>query len=283
MLSDQFLTSLLPAVIVPGIGEPSLSSRIAHFISQAELLFDNIFGSFDQLLNLIPEDSRVSFSNNRDLMIGNYALARAIPALNVTLHPNGLATVQTEALTPASAKRTEDLIISLDRSATEAFDSIIGILENTTWFSSSKAARYICSTIFHTSLSIASRLNTQRSVNAYLQAISHIGIIESYLADNYLSIPLIDRLRIATPEDLSSDFNTRSLLSRLHDLIVILYDIPIDQLKEQTARSITLGSIMDLLKKYPGSFPEWHNSQISKRFTSPVFFRNQRHSGGYFF
>lgn len=267
LLDDQTLMSAVPNSICRGIGERSLFDRIAAFIDAAEAWFNSFFAPVDMIADL-PEDSPVIHAARK--LIAFRALRLAAPALDVTMHPNGLAVVSTDALAPASADRSREFRKSLDRMILESADLFISLAPSVNgWKESDPAQSLWLSHPFNSVAMMLTFIPVNPDWETFHAAAQKVISITHRLAEDVVSPEIMKKLC--------------NFYSKLDYDIAHLHRFVRSYIAEEWNRDHGgdpwIPRIVETLKNY---FPEWNDSRQARLFDPPVF-RNQKKSGGYFF
>lgn len=259
--SQDALARVIPNCISPVKGERPLYDKMLPFIEAAQEW---------AVRNFCPE----SLAEDTPLLaslIGCEAYRRALPALNVVLTPNGLATVGNATLVAASAARTSELLRSMaeERDALVAalLDSLIG---NEVW-ADSRPGAFWSSTLFPSTSLLPlpvqkwdSTLHTHRRVRS----------LEARIAREYISPELLSALRRESAVGYTS--------AAREEMATDLRDVICTCLTEAFFDHDRLTELTERIRTNPEEFPEWQETATAHTF-SPDVFTNKKEAGGYFF
>lgn len=275
-MDNDTVRKFLPNYIQPGLGEESLIDKISPFIDAAET-WVNCYVATQQFA-----DGFEHLKELRDNIVAARALFLAAPALDVTMHPNGLAVVNTDALAPASAERSREFRKALDRQILENIDRFMEAvtIDESIWsvyFVTCPPTVIWRASIFYDCDDLIAFTGIDRSADEFINTLHRVSAVEDSIAEKYISYPLLWEFRNnkgpqADPKP-EIYFNIVSTLKSVIAGMAMNYEIyPYPKLQR----------IVNKIRKYPDLFPEWHNSDTAKLFDPPLF-RNDKHSGGYFF
>lgn len=284
MITNETLLRHIPNYIAAGYNETSLLDKIQPSVEIAGLWAD---------ANICPREivaDNQKLSAMLDDVIALRALCLAAPMLDVTMHPNGLAIVNTESLAPASAERSKEFISALNKHLLGFIDAFIDEITEYNrmpdkpkqyeemfgkWSESRSAKKIWLATIFQNCSQIVSYTGIMETWPHVINSIMIIRIQESLLAEKWISPELMVVLRKKTyPEEHWIVY--AELLSVLRRELgkTLSGTSPIDR--------FAMRSAVELIRKNPDAFPQWHKSATARLFDPPVF-RNKKKSGGYFF
>lgn len=267
LVSENDFFSYIPNKIATPTGSRSLYEKALSSVIEAEKWFFNTVASLEFLTG----------SSIRDLAVPAivcHALAKATPSLDITYHPNGLATVNTDSLQPASAARAARLSDSLmERRDDHVSVFIEAVRTDPQWRRSAQAMPFVRS-MFFSPADLWKHLEAEKvSLDSYFAFTSQAALLEFSLAASHFSQQLMTRFR---EEDFVPGSPAYSVRQRLKEYVAA-------QICRRPAPPFSLMDLVDIIRKNPDIFPEWHSSNVSKLFLNPVVFKNRRNSGGYFF
>ena len=268
-MTDQTLLSYIPNYIAPGYDESRLIDKISPCVKAAEDFVNiyicpaEIYADSDELkLKIEP-------------IVALKALSLAAPLLDVTMHPNGLAVVNTESVAPASAERSAQFRRALDRMLCLAIDDAVSSLETYPQWRESKPATDIwLATVFCGCQDIAEYVNIPLDCDLMIKAIRDIQAIESVIADQFISPELLKQLRTG---DYDMEYG-----QAIHNFLKMLKHAIAKINVDKKYNRPELYWLVDYIRQNPKAFPQWFTSHQAKIFSPPVF-RNKKASGGYFF
>lgn len=272
-MDNETIMKFLPNYIAPGMGEDMLIDKIAPFIDTAE----NWVNSY--IVAQRFTDGNTELQELRNNIIAVRALYLAAPALDVTMHPNGLAVVNTDSLAPASAERSKEFRKTLDKQTLEHIDRFLEHVYNegqsVKFLSTAPGSSMWGATIFKTCADLISYTDTEPTWDHLINSLHHASALENRIAEKFISYRLLHRFRL-----------WKDNLPQPSDFLSVISD-----LKSVIGKSIAanvfpdfndMRPIVERIRKRPDIFPEWHESSTANLFDPPVF-KNQKKSGGYFF
>lgn len=274
-MTDETLKKFLPNYIAPGVGEDNLIDKIYPFVEAAESWADNYVADARFI-----GDSQ-GLQKLRDNIVAARALYLASPALDVTMHPNGLAVVNTDSLAPASAERSKEFRKAIDRQTLGHIDRFLEYVYNgelAVKFLATTPGRYIWgATVFRNCSEIVSYTGIEPAWNILIEFIRIISALEHTLAEKFISDALLHRLRLWKLSDLPQPSVFTALCS---DLKRVLGEAVASNRKPNFD---DMRLIVDRIRKNPDLFPDWHRSDTARLYLDPPAFQNKKKSGGYFF
>ncbi len=280
-MTNETLLRHLPNYIASGFKESTLISKILPSAESAESWAE---------MHVSPRSVIEKFPGNygnsedygiRDLkfiyddIVAVRALWLATPMLDVTMHPNGLAVVNTDSLAPASAERAKAFREALEFQLLNKIDTFLSVaFRLQDWVTSYPAESIWNTTLFTGCQDIIAYMGTNRTFLDVLESIRNIHTIEEQIAERWISPELMSTLRknkyLDTP---------RLFRNIIHPLkYCIAHAIRSDRDPDYNV----LRMIVERIRTHPEEFPEWHSSETARLFSPPVF-RNKKKSGGYFF
>lgn len=284
-MTDEILLRQLPNFIATGYNETKLIDRISPSVDIASAWTDTHV-SPRSILEGFPELTAM-----HDSITASRALFLAAPLLDVTMHPNGLAVVNTDSMAPASAERSKEFRNALDRQTILLADNLVNKItayellpyeENPfreirkEWKKSYPAINFWLGTVFQCLGQIIEFFHTSYDTALVFHLISKIKARENHIAEHYISPELLEVLRSVDYPDLYiTEYS--SLLYYLRSAIAESLREPDSSLDPDKMRHI-----VQLIRSEPDAFAVWHLSATARLFDPPVF-RNNKKSGGYFF
>lgn len=284
MITNKTLLRHIPNYIAAGYNETSLLDKIQPSVEIAGHWADT---------NICPREivaDNPKLSAMLDDVIALRSLCLAAPMLDVTMHPNGLAIVNTESLAPASAERSKAFIWALNKHLLGFIDAFIDEITEYNrhpddqiqyeeifgkWSESLPANKIWLATIYQNCSQIVSHTGINETWSDVINSIPVIRYQESLMAERWISrdLMVVLRKKIYTVEHCIVYAELLSVLRR--ELGNTLSGkCPIDH--------CAMRSAVELIRKNPDAFPQWHKSATARLFDPPVF-RNKKKSGGYFF
>ena len=276
-MDNETLRKLLPNYIQPGMGEDKLIDKIAPYIDAAETWANGYIATSEFT------DHYEHLKPLRDDIVAARALYLAAPALDVTMHPNGLAVVNTDSLAPASVERSREFRKTLDRQTIDSIDRFIAAVTSdeavwSTFYLSNPLTNILRASIFYNCADLIAHTGIEHSWDQYINTLRKISAIEVDIAEKFISWALLTEMRANKGPQAAQE-------SPLYiNAIQIIKRVLADALKEEGKHLLyeRLRIIVNEIRKHPDVFPQWHNSDTAKLYDPPVF-RNDRNSGGYFF
>jgi hypothetical protein len=284
MITNKILLRHIPNYIAAGYNETSLLDKILPSVEIARHWADT---------NICPGEivaDNPTLSAMLNDVIALRALCIAAPMLDVTMHPNGLAIVNTESLAPASTERSKEFISALNRHLLGFIDAFIDEITEYDrmpgepkqyaeiygkWSESVPAKKIWLATIFQNCSQIVSHTGINETGSDVITSIPIIRLQEVLLAEKWISPELMEVLRKKTYPDEHWNVYAELLSVLRRELGKTLSGTrPFDR--------FAMRSAVELIRKNPDAFPQWHKSATARLFDPPVF-RNKKKSGGYFF
>lgn len=268
-MDKNFLMRFIPNYIAPGYDEKPLIEKIEPFVADAESFVDRFVISRD-LIQKFPNLQRLA-----EPIVALHALSHAAPALNVTMHPNGLAVVNTDSLAPASAERSKAFIDSLNKLMIQKIDDTVRQLIQIEEFRQSKPARrFWLATVFDSAAELIEYCKIPYCWDSFISAFHKIRQIEISLAYDYISLELMRLLQ-------RKSFDARRI-DLLEQIAANVKYVVAECLNSEIINQSMILLSVNLIKNNIDMFPEWEYSETAKLFSPPKF-RNKKNSGGYFF
>ena len=185
------MNDIIPNSICRGIGEKSLEERLAPYIDTASQWFESYISPIGICQEIPGADQSAETS-----IIHLYALWLAAPALDVTLHPNGLAVVSTDSLAPASPERSMQFRLSIMRLLMERVERIVPQLAlSDRWRQSDPAGNYWLATVQQSALAACQLAGLPYDFDSFLKAVELIAAEEDAIAERAISAPILELLR----------------------------------------------------------------------------------------
>lgn len=278
--------NVIPNIICEGLGETPVEERIRPWMQEARLWFE---------ANISPEDllQEGEMRSLADTVIQCRALWSAAPALDVTMHPNGLAVVNTDSLAPASAERSREFrksIMDLMMSSVALLLDRLFLVDE--WRTSRPARDLWLSTTFNLPDDVFSAVGGDRDWDSLVDAFRKIRDIEDADARMVWSHEMLAVLRttlfgqgcILNPSDARTLEVLRNLV-RSSVRFSLWEDEAQDGFLKAKYRYKKMESqeyYVDLCKSGKDIYKPWAESRTASLY-NPVVFRNEKFSSGYFF
>ena len=275
LITDQAtLAPYIPNMIVNVKGETALFDKIAVHLQAAEDWVIRTFTSqkpFTAIVGYVA-DNPIRILTAR--LIVAEALRLAVPSLDLVFTPNGFAVTQTSNLTPASKQRVDRLIGSLSTLRDECIAQLLPLLPGVSQWLNSDRAAYFGATLFPT-LDIVEQVpgNTTKW-ERWLELRPKVIDLEASLAEEWFSPELMSVLRDRNLRNTLPDTDKRFVAEIQAQIIAYLNGGSFSTRRH--------GDIVNIIRRNPAAFPEWHNSATAELFSPPVF-KNKKNASGYFF
>lgn len=270
--SDEQLRHFIPNCLKTVEGELPLFSKTVPFIRAAQSWLENTFFSGSDLLKYVNEDSNLYELCVRIVAYETYR--RALPALDIVLTPNGLATVGNHTLSPASRMRVDALGVSIVSERDDAVVQLVHALASADAWRSSESGCWFSATLSPFPEVVRELGVVQDIWNKYLQVRSKMIEFETSLAERWFSRELFASLRKEVLKGVRNDKRC-FFVNALRSLVISM-------LRDEMPTEDTLYLWIDFVRRHPDAFPEWHHSSVAEWFRPPVF-HNSKNSSGYFF
>lgn len=264
--SDEQLRQYIPNAFATAIGEPTLFEKLSTYLEDSELWFTKFFAPVTMLDAISKYAAPVIVAN---------AYLRALPVLNIVLTPNGFATVGTQDVVAASARRTETLAEGLTAHRDSCIGALLRELPKYEEWLSSPQADFFGGTLFPETDVVKSIGIFTDIWEEYLGHLELIRNIEFSLAQSFISPELMSALRKENLRHTLTHDRAFAVMVLKNQIVSSLRsDIPCN---EQCLRDL-----VQFIRTRPESFPEWHSSTTAMLFSPPKF-ENKKQSTGYFF
>lgn len=292
MLTNEIILSFIPNYIASGFNERSMLDRLAPYVSGAEAWTGQYVASESVLDSIDNPELRTKVLGNLQATATLRLLLDAAPMLDVTLHPNGLAVVNTDSLAPASTARVKEFKAALENQLIKFASLVISkMATNQAWRDSFPGRNYWTDHMFTTPDSIVTSGIAERRWDDVMQSISSIICAELLIAENYISRELM----LVLDEYQFPESERRIYLEKLKHCLMPLIAGTAKWIRKEGIEvelpaacrppaliETRLFALVEHIKKNPLYFPEWHKSKTANLFYPPKFV-NKKSSGGYFF
>lgn len=281
MITPELIQATLPNILPAVEGEKSVYEKLQPFLAEAERWAKNTFTG-DTVWQILEQRSDSDTTKQvLQLLVVHDAFARAIPNLDLILTPNGFGIVSNTNIAPASKDRVERLIDSILDNRDDDISLLLDELPKIEGWISTSQGEYFTATLF-TTLSITRTLpkpDNYRTRWDYYQFLHEkLVVIEKEIADKYVSPELISALR-TEQFSLAAASLRKKIIPSLKALELLLLRNP-EEYRKICHNELTM--IVDIIRKYPDDFPEWHSSSTAQLYDPPIF-ENQKKSTGYWF
>ncbi len=267
-------------------GQPALYDKISPFLRSAEIWFCSNFMDSSTLAGIVDraqsQDDELYFLTRR--IIALKAWINALPSIDVVVTANGLGTVESQTLKPASKAKVDRLLSTAQADLEQNISSLIGMLHTIPGWLSSDAAERFRATLFP-GFGILRQLGITSDLwDNWLSLSQKISAVEDTIADSWVSRPLMRRLReknlsrTLDPLELRIVTNVKAAVRRI--------------MTDPTLRTVPAGDewkalpqleeAVNIIRENICRFPEWKSSPVARLFSAPVF-RNRADSSAFFF
>lgn len=215
------------------------------------------------------------------------AMYNMAPRLDLKLDANGFATVGTNDLVPISSQRMARLMNSLAANADRCIDALLRALHALPGWLDSECGLFYAGSLFQ-NLDIVSQVPV-RDVQAeketdvtsptprfdrYIALRRRAIEVEQEIADNYISVELLDGLR--------RRLAVRKLYAEDSRVLVTVQESVLMRLAGSCFSDRRLRRLVDFIRDNPERFPEWETSEAAELFLDHGF-KNKKDAPGYFF
>lgn len=270
--------NIIPNSICQGIGEASIEQKIQPWIAEAQSWFNRcispeVFISSDEL------------KRSADIIIQCRALYNAAPALDVTMHPNGLAVVNTDSLAPASAERSREFRQAIMKQMFNEIEDLITTLSDIEEWRQSQPAKTIwLASVFNTPYDICMAALCDYNWDDMEAAVASLRQIEDFDATTVWAPEMLQKLRETKAEGILAALKSlvkRVVRARMMELK--------SKFKDPYARAHRLTEISRAQQQYINICRDnrdltelWHKSNTA-RIYNQIIFKNEKSAPGYFF
>lgn len=252
---DTTLRKYIPNTLVTVQGEQTLFEKLQVELQLSEMWLTNLIGS---LQGNAPTQKVLAMD----------AFLRAVPSLDLVLTPNGFGIVSNNTIAPASRERIDRLLSSLEYNRDFALDNLLRTLLQDADWRTTQQGQYWSQTLFQTPMSLPENLRKSHALAYFQQTHSQLLLIETELADKFISEPTYNRLR--------QDVHGFALLP----LVEMLQGIELQLLQGQPLPYKQLISLVDYIRTHEDDFPEWQTSKTAELYKSH-YFENKKSAAGY--
>lgn len=252
--NDAELRQYIPNALVTVSGEQTLFDKLQGDLQLSEAWLARTFGVVESTLTACK-------------VLATDAFLRAVPSLDLVLTPNGFGIVSNNTIAPASKDRVDRLIASLEHNRDFAIDQLLQTMLQQPEWRATAHGRYFLSTLFQTPLSLPAELRKQHALDVFQQTHAQLVLIETELAENFISREVYAKLRadIGNPD--------------FADLVQPLQAIELQLFAGKPMPYKQLIVLVDYIRKSE-LFPEWQNTETARLYESRSF-KNSKQSGGY--
>lgn len=278
--NSSLLLRYIPNVLKNATGEPSFLEKLTPFLTQSEQWLSDNFTSSAAINTIKTSDDANPLLHHCRMAVAAQAMLLAIPQLDLILTPNGFGVVSNQNIAPASKERIERLLATLEKLRDDALTTILPLLPDAEFWSTSPQCDYFCATLFP-HLDVVPMLGyTDHIWQRYQHIRTQLLMIEQRLEQDYFSQPLYDTLRRAhllnAWQSTTSPTQYKTIYRRLAAI----------ELEILTKSDYPLPTIIDTVNTIRTSseeqFQEWKQSPTARLFQSHPY-TNKENSPAYFF
>ena len=276
--TQETLAEFMPNTLKTVAGEKTLFEKVTIFLKGAE----------EWLAEHIADITLIQAAGEKALMfakavVANEALYHAIPSLDLVLTPNGFGIVANQNVSPASKERVANLRQEMLTARDNNIEMLLHVMADLPAWVDSKFGEFFGSTLFpwiDTHLGQFTEDIAKLTMwDRYIYMRSRIMSIEHALEKSHFGPELMARLRLET---------LTGTLTTMHSKVVDLIHEATEHLlreKDHVGHKAAVGlrHAVDIIRKNPGDFTEWHNSSVRELWESPILYENKKENGGYFF
>ena len=267
------LCSFMPHVMAAAHGEPALYDELTPYLQQAQRW---IYGEIVEpgIIEAAAETSPAILSVAAHLSVVE-AMRVAVPMLDVTFTPNGIATVGNQTLVPASQQRIDRLIAALEEERDRLADELIGFVVHRDDWRRSSAGKWYCRTLFPRPAMLSAACGGKLpGRDKYAEITARVEFFEQSLQAQFFSPELMERWRM---QPVTSPLEVVTLEKVRCAVLMAL-----DENGSRRKLHHHLRLIVDTIRRNPDTFPLWHASEVAELYI-PIEFENDKISHGYFF
>ena len=273
--SDETLRHYLPNVFSTVKGETSLFDKLSPFIESAEQWMKSTFTA-ETPFNTIAgySDTNITKTLTARVVVAE-AFRSAIPSLDLVLTPNGFGVVSSNNVAPASKQRVDRLIDAMIEQRDSDLEQLIPLLASVSKWKTSEQYSWFSATLFP-NIDVVKTVSGDAANrwNKFLELRPKFIDIESSLAEDFFSEELLSALRQRAAANELSDKDRHVVAILRSQIVAVVNGQPIDMSK--------MIDVVNFIRSNAEAFPQWHNSDVAKLFSPPIF-ENKKQSTGYFF
>lgn len=270
------LREFIPNTMAPAMGETPLFDKIRPFLVAAENWFEANFIPQCLIFKLgdaIKDENDPLFFLPRRIVVLK-AWINAMPSIDVIVGPTGVGVTETQALKPASKAKIDRLLEATVAELDYNIECLVSILWRIPGWLESHQADKFRSSLFP-DFSILDVLNIKKDrYDNYLVYAHRASIIERRIAREWISLPVLARLRAASL--------SREATGILGEVADIVRGAVIEEIRTGIEQRDRIEDATNLIRSNKSVFPEWHVTDTAARFNAPHFVNDKR-KGGYWF
>ena len=188
----------------------------------------------------------------------------AVPSLDVVVSDNGISTVETSTLRPASKAKIDRLMDTSREQLDQALRLLPGLLEGLSGWHHSRQSEPFRSTLFHDYAVLDSLTATADNGgnihDRFTAVLPRLKAIEDEISRYWVSVPVMDRLRSCSRKCMSPNE------SRLLDLTRTAV-VSIANGTDPVHKKMLLRGLADYVISHPEDFPEWRGTHTAALFS----------------
>lgn len=271
--NDEQLRPYLPNAFATVKGESTWFLKLKQYLEDAEeWLYNEILGDAYRSVDFNAPERQSAYDIICRIVVA-HALASGVPSLDLVMTPNGFGIVSTTNVAPASKDRIERLISSLIRGRDQRVSDLQHILEDDAQYKGGADGKFF-STLFRHVTDVCAFGQLDNLLASYFLKLPKIREIEDYIAENWVSPPLMERLRSVRKSEMT--VHDKRLRSRLKNLVIRMA-------ADEYLPSQAFADITQYLRENASEIPEWATSETAARFDNPIVYKNEKTDKGYWF
>lgn len=192
--SQKDLLKYVPNVVYSVENEDDLYQKVLPYMdTEEELLAIRVLGMYPDSYKF--SNLRKSAKNAMAKAVVCRAMAKAMPAIDVVVTPNGIGVVSTAEIAPASKERVERLIKSMWTAGAQSLALLVNLLKEDKEWVESYTGNYFCSTLASSieyAMPWADRMTDILDVYGRVRNLAMV--YESRMADSYVGIDTMARI-----------------------------------------------------------------------------------------
>ena len=276
---NGLLMQFIPNVIESVEGETPLFNKILPQLTATEQwLIDEIVNG--EVAPMIASEDAKKCLYARTV-IACEAMARAVPALDLVLTPNGYGVVSNSNVAPASKERVTRLQAMLRDSRDKALNLLLlKELKSEIHWRDSDQARWLRSSYFVSVLkdteAAKAIVQTDDRWEGLLELREKARPVEQAIAEKWIGQALTARLMATLASDYFGSSDTVALAKAVRTAIL-------DELISGKRPVKNLDRIVNYIRDNASLYPEWQSDPVAELFADKWRFQNKKKSPGYFF
>ncbi len=271
--NNEQLIPFLPNSFATVKGEATWFEKLEHYLIDAEnWLFNEIIGDAYRSVDW-SDLKRAEAADIIRSIIAAEALANGAPALDLVMTPNGFGIVSTSTLAPASKDRVDRLVASLIRQRDQRITDLQYAIEGDEEYKGGADGIFF-STLFRHISDVCAFGVADYLFISYLEKLPIIRQKEDYIAQNWVSPSLMERLRSVRRSDMT-----------VHDIRLrrAIKGLVVRMAEGERLQSQEFADVTEYLRRHADEIPEWANSETAARFENSIVYKNEKEDKGYWF